>query len=427
MPPKRRHDGLPEGIYARHRKSCANAGQPDWSCGCPPSYQAQAWSRRDGRRPTRTFPRLREAVKWRNDARGAVQSGKVAGSRALTLRRASDDFMEAAEGKLVLNRSGRPYKPSVVRSYRTALELRVLPDYGVHPVIDLRRSDWQRLVTTLHRQGVAPSTIRNTFDPVRAIYRRLLSLEEVDVNPTRGLDFPVAEEARDRVAAPAEGSLLLTALSYPEKAIYATAMYAGMRRGELQAVEDSDVDLDANLIAVRYSWDQEAGRVAVKTKAGRRTLPIPRVLRPILLDHRMRRPWRGPVLRPRARRGIHPINDPQTRAGGVGLEGSTEYGAQRLADDMGHSPRRRPRADRAARMPAHVRFADDRRRYPGGAQPGRDRQAALHTHGPCLDHSDARPLWTPVPRLRGRGGRGARRVLRGTRMISSSSAFAAGR
>jgi integrase len=110
--------------------------------------------------------------------------------------------------------------------------------------------------------------------------------------PTRGLEFPVAEDARDRVAAPAEGALLLAALDYPEKAIYATAMYAGMRRGELQAVEDSDVDLDANLISVRYSWDQEAGRVAVKTKAGRRTLPIPRVLRPILLDHRMRRPWR---------------------------------------------------------------------------------------------------------------------------------------
>jgi integrase len=292
MPPKRRHDGLPEGIYARHRKSCPNAGQPEWSCGCPTSYQAQAWSKRDGRRPTRTFPRLREAVKWRNDARSAVQSGKLAGSRALTLRRASEDFMEAAETKLVLNRSGRPYKPSALRSYRTALDLRILPDYGAHPVIELRRSDWQRLVTTLHKQGLAPSTIRNTFDPVRAIYRRLLSLDEVDVNPTRGLEFPVAEEARDRVAAPAEGALLLAALSYPEKAIYATAMYAGMRRGELQAVEDADVDLDANLIEVRHSWDQEAGRVAVKTKAGRRSLPIPRVLRPILLDHRMRRPWR---------------------------------------------------------------------------------------------------------------------------------------
>jgi integrase len=219
--------------------------------------------------------RLREAVKWRNDARSAVQSGKLAGSRALTLRRASDDFMEAAETKLVLNRSGRPYKPSVLRSYRTALNLRILPDYGAHPVIELRRSDWQRLVTTLHKQGLAPSTIRNTLDPVRTIYRRLLSLDEVDVNATRGLEFPVTEEARDRVAAPAEGALLLAALSYPERAVYATAMYAGMRRGELQAVEDPDIDLDANLIEVRYSWDQEAGRVAVKTKAGRRTLPIP--------------------------------------------------------------------------------------------------------------------------------------------------------
>jgi integrase len=119
-----------------------------------------------------------------------------------------------------------------------------------------------------------------------------VSLDEVDVGPTRGLEFPVAEEARDRVAAPAEGALLLAALGYPEKAIHAGAMYAGMRRGELQAVEDADVDLDANLIEVRYSWDQEAGRVAVKTKACRRTLPIPSALRPTLLDHRMRRPWR---------------------------------------------------------------------------------------------------------------------------------------
>lgn len=371
---------------------------------------------------------LREAVKWRNDARSAVQSGKVAGSRALTLRRASDDFMEAAEAKLLLNRSGRPYKPSVLRSYRTALDLRVLPDYGVHPVIDLRRSDWQRLVTTLHRQGLAPSTIRNTFDPVRAIYRRLLSLEEVDVNPTRGLEFPVAEEARDRVAAPAVGALLLAALSYPEKAIYATAMYAGMRRGELQAVEDSGVDLDANLIAVRYSWDQEAGRVAVKTKAGRRILPIPRVLRPILLDHRMRRPWREGLFFGRE-------HDEAFTPSTIRRRAREAWGWKEVPNTEGSGSRttwvtvREDALEPIALHECRNTFAS--LMIAAGIRAERNPVAIAKQlctlNGPCLDHSDARPLRTPVPGLRGRGGRGARRVPRGTRMISSSSAFAAGR
>ena len=292
MPPRRRHEGLPEGIYARHRKNCPNAGEPDWSCGCPPSYQAQAWSKRDGRRPTKTFPRLDEARSWRDDTRTALGAGKVVGSRKLTLLRAAEDFMVAATAGVVRNRSRKPYKPSVLRSYRTALDLRVLPDYGAHPIVDLRRSDWQRFITALDGQGLAPSTIRNSLDPVRAIYRWLISLDELDVNQTRGLEFPADEDARERVAAPGEGASLIAALDYPERGIYATAMYTGGRRGELQAVDDDDVDLDANLIRIEYGWDQEAGRVPVKTKAGNRTLPIPNVLRPILLDHRMRRPWR---------------------------------------------------------------------------------------------------------------------------------------
>jgi integrase len=69
-------------------------------------------------------------------------------------------------------------------------------------------------------------------------------------------------------------------------------MYAGARRGELQALEDKNVDLDSNEIRVEWGWDEQAGRVAVKTEAAERTLPIPKVLRPILLEHRMRRGWR---------------------------------------------------------------------------------------------------------------------------------------
>jgi len=200
--------------------------------------------------------------------------------------------MAGAEAGVILSRSRRRYKPSALRSYRQALDLRVLPDFGAHPIADLRRADWQRLANRLHAAGRAPSTIRNTLDPVRAVYRWLQSLDEIQVNPTRGLELPADSTRRDRVAAPAEGAALLAALDFPEKGIYATAMYAGLRRGELQAVADSDVDLDEDVIWVRHGWDEQAGLVEVKTHAARRMVPIPKVLRPILLEHRMRRAWR---------------------------------------------------------------------------------------------------------------------------------------
>jgi integrase len=56
------------------------------------------------------------------------------------------------------------------------------------------------------------------------------------------------------------------------------AVYAGLRRGELQALDWSDVELDAGVIHVRSSWDQLAGRAAPKTKTGARVVPIASVL-----------------------------------------------------------------------------------------------------------------------------------------------------
>jgi integrase len=49
---------------------------------------------------------------------------------------------------------------------------------------------------------------------------------------------------RERVAAPAEVSPLLAALEAVDRAIFATALYAGLRLGELQALQWDDVDLN---------------------------------------------------------------------------------------------------------------------------------------------------------------------------------------
>jgi integrase len=158
---------------------------------------------------------------------------------------------------------------------------------------DIRRSDVQRLVNRMMADGVGASTVRNSLLPLRAIYRQALALDEVAVNPTAGVQLPAVRGKRERIAAPAEAAQLIAALPQRDRAVWATAMYAGLRSGELQALTDELVDLDSDVIRVQWSWDPVAGRVAPKSRSGRRTVPVPSALRKHLLEHRLARGRRG--------------------------------------------------------------------------------------------------------------------------------------
>jgi integrase len=65
----------------------------------------------------------------------------------------------------------------------------------------------------------------------------------------------------------------------------ATALYAGLRRGELEALHREDVDLASGVIRVERSWDGCEGEVAPKSKQGRRKVPLPAVLRDRLAEY----------------------------------------------------------------------------------------------------------------------------------------------
>ena len=188
----------------------------------------------------------------------------------------------------IRNRSGDVYKPSAIRGYDAALRQHILPDLGAAKLADISRADVQDLADRMLGDGKDPLTIRNAIMPLRVIYRRALSRGEASVNPCAGLELPAVRGKRDRIASPAEAADLIAALPEADRAVWATAMYAGLRRGELMELRWSDVDLAAGVIRVERSWDpKESEVVQTKSRAGWRRVPIAAVLRDHLIEHKL--------------------------------------------------------------------------------------------------------------------------------------------
>ena len=225
------------GIDTRHSRSCRshNGGR----CDCDPTLPARV--RLKGRSPVvRHFASYAEAVSWRKDAVIALRRGRdVDQGGRKTLRTVAAAWLKAAEAGTVRARGGDAYKPSAIRSYERTLRLRVYgPDapmawLGDEPIEDIRRADLQELVGHL-TDGTAPKTIEATIIPLKAVFRHEIERDRVKVNPTTGLILPSGEQARDRIADPVEAKALLAALPDEYRAVWATAMYAGLRRGELR-------------------------------------------------------------------------------------------------------------------------------------------------------------------------------------------------
>jgi integrase len=283
--PRERETAAP-GIYIRHRLKCGHRQGKE--CTCRPSYQAVAWSARDGKPIRRTLYTLAQARRWRRETQVALSRRQMMAPSAKTISEASKEWLEGAKAGVIRTRSGERYKPSTLRGYERSLLRRIGPLLGKVRISSLERNAVQDLVDRWVAEGLGASTVRNELLPLQAIYRRAKSRGEVAVNPTIGLSLPKDRGRRDRVAPPTEAHALLRALPEDLRPIWATAMYAGLRLGELRGLRWEDVDLDKRVIRVQRGWDPVVGPIEPKSRAGRRRVPIADTLRSHLLEHRLR-------------------------------------------------------------------------------------------------------------------------------------------
>ncbi len=287
---------MAHGVTTRHSKLCRS--RTGGRCDCTPTFQAHVLDARTRKRIRRTFPSLAAAKTWRQDALIALRSGTLTPDQHRTPRIAeyAAEWLRGARDGTVANRRGETYKPSAIRGYERSLRIRILPAVGHLRLHELQRRDVQDLADNMAGEGLTRSTIQNTLNPLQAMYRRALRRDLVTVNPTTGIELRATGNRRDRIADPDEAARLLAALPVEDRALWATAMYAGLRSGELRALKWSDVDLAAGVIRVERGWDDVEGEIEGKTRAARRAVPIPAALRDYLIEHRIRQGWEPTAL-----------------------------------------------------------------------------------------------------------------------------------
>jgi integrase len=188
--------------------------------------------------------------------------------------------------------------PKTAERYRELAENQIIPHLGCRPVQKLRSVDveaWHRTLRTQGRKdgggGVSARTIGHAHRVLVHALADAMRHDLVSRNVASVEGAPEVDEEEVQVVPKARvGELLDKLRGRPIYARAVTALFTGIRRGEMLALRWSSVDLEGRVIRVRETLEQtKAYGVRAKppkTKAGRRDISLPEIVVDALREHR---------------------------------------------------------------------------------------------------------------------------------------------
>jgi integrase len=224
-----------------------------------------------GRPPAGYFTR-RLAEDWLRDVLDSARRNTLPGMvvTGATFADAVAEFLRYAE-------HDRGCKPSTLRDYRSKISAHMLPVFGNRPIEDVLAQDVERWRAALVAAGGGPLAAKsknNLLVLLHGIFRRAMTVYGLPVNPAERVERHRVKPAGDiDVFSPEEvWALVRAAASEQDAAIFLTAAFTGLRRGELLALRWRDVDFDGHTIRVRANW--AAGQVTTPKSGKVRSVPM---------------------------------------------------------------------------------------------------------------------------------------------------------
>jgi integrase len=173
-------------------------------------------------------------------------------------------------------RTARGFRENTRAEYRRDLEREAAPYFGRMRLAEIEPQHVKRWLSSLATRGLAQSTIRSTFAPVRAMLADAAEEGTIRHNPAAGVRIPStakATEQKRKSLTDSEVDRLRTALtSEADRLLVDFLLVTGLRISEAIALDLAD--LDFGRCRVKVSKRFYRGLDAPKSSFGRREVPI---------------------------------------------------------------------------------------------------------------------------------------------------------
>lgn len=153
-------------------------------------------------------------------------------------------------------------KPATYIAYESVCRNHILPALGAKQVASITRQDIKKLIVAKTKSGCLPTTVLQTYRVLRSLLGELVEDDLILKNPaatlgkTKLLPSVIKEEA-DPFSVEEVASIMSAASSLDKDMygcayiFYQLAYRAGLRVGEVVALEWSDIDFDKGTIYIR--------------------------------------------------------------------------------------------------------------------------------------------------------------------------------
>jgi integrase len=240
-------------------------------------------------------------ARWRDPegaSRSQVFARKVDAERHLTAvehGKLSGAYVDPAAGRLRFGQWWQQWseaqvglRPSTLARNQAYGRSLILPTFARRQLASIEYLDVQRWVGELVAAGKAPATVGKACQLLGKSLRAAVRARLVSHDPTDGVELPKVERSETRFLVPSEVATLSETIRPAYRSLVLLGAYGGLRFGELAGLRRARVDLlharvEVSEIAVEVRGHLHFG--PPKTRAGHRSVPLPRFVVEALGEH----------------------------------------------------------------------------------------------------------------------------------------------
>lgn len=159
--------------------------------------------------------------------------------------------------------------------YRRLAKVHLLPSFGPQKLSDITRFDVQRFIGLKQRQGYAPKTLAHLRSLLSKVFSVAVKWNWLSANPATSIELPPMQKRREtRLLNPVEITTLSQNLTDPARTVFVLAVLAGLRIGEILALQLDDIDLARGLVCVQRNVYRGHIQDSPKTRTSERRIPL---------------------------------------------------------------------------------------------------------------------------------------------------------